>query len=104
VAEGRHNTRQLAIKAFADGDFLLRAAQVKPSSTDARVLSRKAPTSIFAIDKASVAFASCVGLCPTALVGGVRRGGTVVQERAHDAEDGKRLSRSSQRAVRWLAT
>jgi hypothetical protein len=62
VAEGRHNTRQLAIKAFADGDFLLRAAQVKPSSADARVLSRKAPTSIFAIDKASVAFASCGAL------------------------------------------
>jgi hypothetical protein len=56
-------------------------------------LSRKAPTSIFAIDKASVAFRE--ERWALALVGGVRRGGTVVQERAHDAEDRKRVKELS---------
>jgi hypothetical protein len=73
---GHTCTRQLAIKAFADGDFF----ELRKSNPRAQMpgyLSRKAPTSIFAIDKASVAFRE--ERWALALVGGVRRGGTVVQ-------------------------
>jgi putative transposase len=91
-----YNTRQLAVKAFADGVtsfFELRKSN--PRAQMPGYLSRKAPTSIFAIDKASVAFREgALRLCPTALVGGVRRGGTVIAGSVRMMpRDRKRLSK-----------
>jgi putative transposase len=80
LAQIPYNTRQLAIKAYTDA--VSSFFELRKSNKLAEMpgyLSRKAPTAVFSVDKASVSFRDgALRLCPTALSGGVKRGGVVI--------------------------
>jgi transposase len=80
LAEVPYNTRQLAVKAYADGvKSFFEVRKSNPRAEMPGFLSRKAPTSMFNIDKASVSFKDgALRVCPTAVTGAVKRDGSVI--------------------------